>query len=175
MILSQRLATLALSLVFAGAAALAQTGTSVTFGGLKARPDAPVEVNADNLTVNQTDGSAVFAGNVIAIQGDLRLTAAEVRVDYSQTGGVSKLTATGGVTLVSATDAAEAREAVYTLDSGTVVMTGDVLLTQGAAAISGQRLVLDLNAGTGRMEGRVQTVFTPGGRTPAPGTEAPKN
>jgi N utilization substance protein A len=28
-------------------------------------------------------------------------------------------------------------------------------------AISGQRLVLDLRAGTGRMEGRVQTVFTP--------------
>lgn len=170
---SSRLAALVLSLILVGSAAGAQTGTAVTFGGLSARSDAPVEVNADSLTVNQTDGSAVFAGNVIAVQGDLRLTAAEVRVDYSQAGGVSKLTATGGVTLVSATDAAEAREAVYTLDDASVVMSGDVLLTQGRAAISGQRLVLDLNAGTGRMEGRVQTVFTPGGGSAGPG--APKN
>jgi lipopolysaccharide export system protein LptA len=41
-------------------------------------------------------------------------------------------------------------------------MTGSVLLTQGRNAIAGERLVLDLKAGTGVMEGRVKTVFTPG-------------
>ena len=59
--------------------------------------------------------------------------------------------------------AAEAREAVYTVAAGIVEMTGDVLLTQGASALSGQRLVLDLKAGTGVMEGRVSTTFVPGG------------
>jgi lipopolysaccharide export system protein LptA len=43
-----------------------------------------------------------------------------------------------------------------------VEMEGDVLLTQGQNALSSQRLSIDLNAGTGRLEGRVQTIFVPG-------------
>lgn len=153
-----------------GAGGVLAQGASVEFGGLRQDAALPVEVSADSLTVNQTDGSALFEGNVIAVQGDLRLTAGAVQVRYAQGGGaIETLTATGGVTLVSATDAAESREAVYSVQTGSVVMTGDVLLTQGRNAISGERLVLDLTAGTGRMEGRVQTVFTPGG------TVAPKN
>jgi lipopolysaccharide export system protein LptA len=42
-------------------------------------------------------------------------------------------------------------------------MTGDVLLTQGQAAIRGGRLVIDLKSGAGRMEGGVTTTFVPGG------------
>ena len=46
-------------------------------------------------------------------------------------------------------------------------MTGDVLLTQGTSALSGKQLTVDLNTGTGVMEGRVQTVFVPAnGKTP---------
>jgi lipopolysaccharide export system protein LptA len=41
-------------------------------------------------------------------------------------------------------------------------MEGDVLLTQGQNALSSERLSIDLNAGTGRLEGRVQTIFVPG-------------
>lgn len=156
-------------LLLSGGAALAQ-GAAVEFGGLQQDPTLPVEVTADSLTVNQADGTALFSGQVIAIQGDLRMTAAEVTVIYAEDGGgVDRLHATGGVTLVSPTEAAEAREAVYTVATGSVVMTGDVLLTQGRAAISGQTLVLDLRAGTGTMQGRVQTVFTPGAAA------APKN
>lgn len=143
----------------------------VAFGGLRQDTTLPVEVTADSLNVNQTDGTAVFTGNVLAVQGDMRLSAAEVRVAYAKEGNaIETLHATGGVTLVNATDAAEAREAVYTIASGNVVMTGDVLLTQGKNAISGQKLVLDLKAGTGVMEGRVKTVFTPGA---APADEKP--
>ncbi len=60
------------------------------------------------------------------------------------------------MTLVNATDAAESAEAVYTLASGNVVMTGNVLLTQGPNAIAGEKLVLDLTNGTGVMDGRVK-------------------
>jgi lipopolysaccharide export system protein LptA len=42
-------------------------------------------------------------------------------------------------------------------------MTGGVLMTQGQAAIKGERLVINLKTGTGRMEGGVTTTFTPGG------------
>jgi lipopolysaccharide export system protein LptA len=66
--------------------------------------------------------------------------------------------------MANATDAAESKEAVYTIGSGNLVMTGDVLLTQGKSAIAGQKLVIDLKAGTGTMQGRVSTTFVPGNK-----------
>ena len=155
------IAVLALLALFP-AMGLAQ-GASVAFGGLKQDTTLPVEVSADQLAVNQADGTAMFTGNVLVGQGEMRLSAGRVKVEYTADGnGISKLFASEGVTLINATDAAEAREAIYTIDSGNVVMTGDVLLTQGGNALSGQKLVIDLKAGTGVMEGRVQSVFQPG-------------
>lgn len=149
-------------LALSPAVGLAQ-GASVAFGGLKQDTSLPVEISADQLSVNQADGTAVFTGNVLVGQGEMRLSAGLVKVEYTTDGsGISKLYASEGVTLINATDAAESREAVYTIASGSVIMTGDVLLTQGGNALSGQKLVIDLKAGTGVMEGRVQTVFQPG-------------
>jgi lipopolysaccharide export system protein LptA len=136
----------------------------VAFGGLRQDTTLPVEVKAESLTVNQTDGSATFTGNVLVGQGEMRLAAQTVRVEYAADGkSIAKLHATGGVTLASNSDAAESNEAVYAVDAGTVLMTGNVLLTQGPSAIAGQKLLIDLKAGTGRMEGGVSTVFSPGG------------
>ncbi len=135
----------------------------VRFGGLTQDTTLPVEVASDSLSVDQTDGSAVFTGNVIVKQGDMRMTAALIRVQYAEGGGsIQSLHASGRVTLVSPTDAAEADDAVYTIDSGNVVMTGNVLMTQGAAAISGEKLTVNLKDGTGVVTGRVKTIFTPG-------------
>lgn len=136
---------------------------NIAFGGMKQDTTLPVSLNADTLSINNADGTAEFSGNVIVIQGDMHLKAGKVQVEYLPNGGgIKTLHATGGVTLINVADAAQSKEAVYTIDSGNVVMTGDVLLTQGANAISGQKLVINLNAGTGVMEGRVQTVFSPG-------------
>ena len=157
------LVALVFALDLAGSHATAQQA-NIAFAGMKQDTSLPVEVDADNLSINNADGSAVFAGNVIVVQGEMRLTAGEVRVEYASAGGgIKTLHASGGVTLINTADAAEARDAVYTIESGNVVMTGDVLLTQGANAISGQKLVINLKDGTGVMEGRVKTVFAPGG------------
>ncbi|MEA5159396.1 LptA/OstA family protein [Cereibacter johrii] len=139
-------------------------GAEVAFGGgLKQDTTLPVEIGSDQLQVNQSDGTAVFSGNVRVAQGPMRLGAQSVRVEYAPGGGaIRSLHASGGVTLANGSEAAEAKEAVYTIESGEVVMTGDVLLTQGPNTLAGQKLVIDLTAGTGRMEGRVQTVFQPG-------------
>lgn len=148
-------------LLWAGPA-LAQQA-SIAFGGLKQDTSLPVQIDADQLAVNNADGTAVFTGNVLIAQGEMRLAASEVKVEYKTDGsGISRLFAKGGVTLTNATDAVEAREAIYTIDSGAMEMSGDVLLTQGASAISGQKLLIDLKSGTGSMQGRVQTVFKPG-------------
>jgi lipopolysaccharide export system protein LptA len=147
-------------------AAAAAQGREIAFGGLRQDTSLPVEVTADSLSVDQAEGTAVFSGAVLVVQGELRLSAAEVRVEYgADQREIRRLHATGGVTIANATDAAEAREAVYTVATGEVVMSGDVLLTQGENAIAGQRLRLDLKSGTGTMEGRVTTVFRPGAAT----------
>lgn len=125
-----------------------------------------VEVTADALSVNQQDGTAVFDGNVLVVQGEVRMSAGKVRVEYGQSGGssgISRLVASGGVTFVTSTDAVEAQEADYSVEAGTVRLSGDVLLTQGPNAISGDTLTVDLQSGSGTMEGRVRTVFNTGG------------
>jgi len=143
--------------------ALAQ-GALVDLGSGAFDSGQPVEVSADSLSVDQSTGQAVFDGNVLVVQGDVRISAARVEIVYASgeggaPNGIERLKASGGVTFVTATDAAEAQEAVYIIDSSNVVLTGGVLLTQGATAISGERLVVDLKSGSGRMEGRVRTVI----------------
>lgn len=136
----------------------------VAFAGLRSDTSAPVEVTADKLSVNQADGSATFTGKVLIVQGPMRLQAAEVRVEYgnAERSRISRLHASGGVTLVSQAEAAEAREAVYDVAQGAVEMTGDVLLTQASNVLSGQRLTIDLKTGTGQMDGRVRSILQPG-------------
>jgi lipopolysaccharide export system protein LptA len=146
-----------IALVFA-VPATAQT--NINLGGIAADPSAPVEVTADNLNVDQDTGSAVFSGNVVIGQGDLRLSAPSVQVTYAaDSGDITRLQATGGVTFATATEAAEAQSADYNLASGLLTLNGDVLLTQGQSALSADSMVLDLNAGTAQMNGRVRTVF----------------
>ena len=144
-------------------AAPAFAQTNINLGGIRADSSAPVEVAADSLTVDQDTGTAVFSGNVAIGQGDLRLSAGSVRVIYDEaTGDITKLNASGGVTFVTATEAAEAQTAVYDLTSGTIVLTGDVLLTQGASALSANQMTVNVNTGTAQMSGRVRTVFQRG-------------
>ncbi len=142
-------------------ASLAQ-GTSVGFGTSAQQTDAPIEVTADRLAVDQASGKASFEGNVLVIQGELRLSADRILVEYGdgQT-GIDKLHARGNVVLVSGKDAAEAASAAYKVDTGEIIMTGDVLMTQGRTILSSQRMAINLRANTARLEGRVRTVLKP--------------
>jgi lipopolysaccharide export system protein LptA len=154
---------LALGLALLAGAALAQQA-KIAFGDLNQDTSLPVEVQADQLAVNNADGTAVFSGNVVVVQGKMKLAAGEVRVTYgSDQKEIDKLVASGGVIVTNLGDAAEAREAVYTIASGQIVLSGDVLLTQGGSAMAGQKLTIDLKDGSGVMEGRVTTTFVPGG------------
>lgn len=142
------------------APALAGAQTNINLGGIAADPTAPVEVTADSLTVDQATGTAIFSGNVLIGQGDLRVAAQQVQVVYDgDTGDITLLLATGNVTFVTETEAAEAETADYNLRAGTLTMTGNVLLTQGASAISAERMTVNLTEGTAQMDGRVRTVF----------------
>lgn len=143
-------------------AALAQ---NVAFGGISADTSAPVEMSADNLSVNQTDGSAVFTGNVIIAQGEMKLQAAEVTVNYVEGSQqrIKSLLATGGVTLISGPDAATAEQGLYEVDSGVINLSGDVVMTQGENVLTGDKMRVNLADGSARVEGRVRTVLQPDG------------
>ncbi len=156
-----RLMALIAALVL-GTSAAAQT--NVALGGLTVDTTAAIEVTAESLKVDQDTATAVFSGDVVIGQGDLRLTAGEVTVVYGDdTTEIAKLIATGGVTLVTATEAAEAQEADYDIVTGLLTLTGDVLLTQGASAISAERMRINVTDGTATMDGRVRTVLQQGG------------
>ena len=135
-------------------------GTQVAFGTVAQDSSLPVEVTSDNLNVNQNDGTAIFTGNVVIGQGEMRLAAPRVLVVYLEDqSGIERLQATGGVTLVSGPDAAEAAQANYNVQTGMIEMQGDVLLVQGTSAITADTMYVDTAAGTARMNGRVKTVL----------------
>lgn len=158
----------ALLLIGASAPAVAQTsptssaqGMGLSFSGLRNVRGLPVEIRADELQVNNQTGETVFSGDAVLGQGDMRLAAPVIRVFYAAAGDgrIERLEASGGVTLVTAAEAAEARDAVYEVEAGTVRMSGDVLLTQGQNVLSGDRLFVNVLTEQGRMEGRVRTII----------------
>jgi lipopolysaccharide export system protein LptA len=163
MILKLRSLVLAATLSAIATLAPAQEA-KIAFGDLKQDTSLPVEVTSETFSVNNADGTAVFSGGVVVTQGEMKLAAAEVRVKYNaDQSSIEELIASGGVIVTNLGDAAEAKEAVYTIASGQIVLTGDVLLTQGPSAMSGQKLRISLKDGTGVMEGGVTTTFVPGG------------
>ncbi|MGR3273304.1 lipopolysaccharide transport periplasmic protein LptA [Thalassococcus profundi] len=150
------LSALALCAIVSAASAQSQ----VAFGSMAQDTSAPVEVSADSLSVNQSDGTALYTGNVVIGQGDMRLSAPRVLVVYGeQQNRIDRLEATGGVTLVSGDEAAEAERADYNIEAGTVVMRGNVLVTQGPNAITSEEMTVDLDTGTAQLTGRVRTVL----------------
>lgn len=156
---------LALTFVFLTAlgASVAVAQVNIGFGGAAYDNRQPVEITADGLTVDQSTGEAVFSGNVLVIQGDLRMAAARVRVINETAGGaandVREVIASGGVLITSGADAAEGAQAIYSVGSSLLTLSGNVLVTQGATAISGDRMVVNLRTGNGSVDGRVRTVL----------------
>ncbi|MEP1767325.1 MAG: LptA/OstA family protein [Sulfitobacter sp.] len=139
-------------------------GASVAFGTIAQDTNLPVEVSSDELTVDQATGAAIFTGNVVIGQGEMRLSAQRVLVVYRATSdGIAKMEATGGVTIVSGPDAAESQRADYSIDDGTIVMQGNVLLAQGKSALSADKMTIHLRDGTARMTGNVRTRLQTGG------------
>ena len=140
----------------------AQAG-QVAFDKTQADRNLPVEVTSDNLSVNQADNTATFTGNVVIGQGEMRLAAPRVLVVYlPDRTGIESLEATGGVTLVSGEDAAEAERADYNISTGMIELRGNVLLVQGTNAITGETVLVDTAGGTAQVSGRVKTILQPG-------------
>lgn len=154
----------ALCLVVAADGVAAQ-GAAVPFGDIRHDNSLPVEVTADQLDIDQQSGVAVFTGNVLVGQGEMRLKAPRLRVEYARRaadgsgGRIERMQASDGVILNNGRATAEAEAADYTVATGVVVMTGNVILTQDSNVLAGERFVVQLRDGTGVMTGRVRTIL----------------
>ncbi len=141
----------------------APRGTNLSLGAFKLSADEPVQVVSDTLQMDQNINTAIFTGNVQVEHGDLQLNSDTVIVEYgtpegsTKTNQILRITAKGDVKVTSPTETAESREAVYTLATREIVMTEDVVVTQGPNIVTGQRMVVKLDDGTAVMQGRVHT------------------
>ena len=117
--------------------------------------NAPVDVAADRIEVQDRADRAIFSGNVVARQGNMTMSAARLTVAYTDTSGVDvqRLEASGGVTLRTPGETARGNFAIYDVNRRIVTMTGGVHLTQGQNRVQGGRLVLDLNTSRAVMDG----------------------
>ncbi len=135
-------------------------GTSVAFGSGQDNSDQPVEATSENLSVDQDAGTALFTGNAVIGQGDLRLFAPRVLIIYNQDQSeIDRIEARGGVTIVSGEDEAEAQEADYFVKDGNMVLVGEVLMTQGLSAVASDKATINLNDGSAVMTGNVKSIF----------------
>jgi lipopolysaccharide export system protein LptA len=179
-------AAAALVLIACLPAAIAAAQESNGLAGHDSRQ--PIEITSDTLTVEQPKQLATFAGNVDAIQGEMKLRADRLLVHYARSdaagsgtagsgsgaGGaadpadnsIRMIEAFGKVVITSPAESAQGDAGVYDVVAGTMQLTGDVVLTRGENVIRGNRLDMDLNTGLSTVSGgkrseRVRAVFSP--------------
>jgi lipopolysaccharide export system protein LptA len=160
---------LALTAALATAAA-AQVKQEQPVSALKGHnSNAPVDVSADRIEVQDRADRAVFAGNVHAVQQDLTLDTPRLTVAYSGgTGGnnvqIHRLDAAGGVVVKSPSETAKGDMGIYDLDRKLITLIGNVQLDRENNQVSGQRLVIDLDSGRAVVDGGPPGVNSSGGR-----------
>lgn len=91
-----------------------------------AADNAPLEISADKaLEWNQTAKTYTARGNAVAKQGDVSIRAETLTALYTKNSSdITSLSATGGVTLSTATDTATSEDASYDLTSGKAILSG---------------------------------------------------
>lgn len=152
------------TILLIGVTAAASAQTSIDLGGMAVDPEEEIEVTSQTLSVDQETGFAIFEGDVVVIQGELRMSAERVEVLFiDETNEISRLIATGGVLLANAEDEAEADRADYDITTQMLTMTGDVLVNQGETVIAADSMVVNVTDGSAVMQGRVRTTLQQGG------------
>ncbi len=194
------LAACAAPLAATGAAAQGaqQPGLGNSFGGLQVQGDQPIAIESNQLDVDDGQSLATFSGAVRVQQGETSMEADKLLVYYvRQEGGgaqpasagsnvpgassdISRLEATGGVTIRSAEQVATATKADFDMATQVAVLTGDVVLSQGENVATGCILRIQMDTGVARLQsqncggasgggGRVRMLLSPGaGGAPTP-------
>lgn len=189
-------ATLAAGLILGGPALAEKPARKDSpFGNIGGGGKDPIKIDADRLDVFDRENRAVFAGNVVAVQGDSTIRCSTMTVTYKRgkdtpgkdakadaageasaprnpaENGIQKVECAGPVTVVQKDQVATGEHAVFDQDAKRIVLTGNVVLSQCQNVTRGQRLVYDMNTGRANMDpvagGRVSALFVPGEKAEA--------
>ena len=159
-------------------AALAATTSLMPLHAQIGSSGSAVEVEADNLEYFQSDGRAVYTGNVRATQGQAQITTDKLTAvcslgsapaGQSQTGQpceeIRQLVAESNVLYTTPDLRIRGDRAEYDYPTDTITITGDVIMTRGNEAVMrGTRIVYNVGQGVSRMTAgneRVNTILTP--------------
>ena len=155
------------------------TATAAAFAGIQAgaqaiaghNSNAPVNFAADRIELQDRQNRVVLSGNVDITQAGLRVRSARTLVNYSDAGSLSiqRITATGGVQVTRADEAANGDVAVYDFDRRIITMAGNVRLRRGGDTLNGGRLVIDLRTGVSSIDGRASGSSSVTGETTTTG------
>ena len=129
--------------------------------------NAPVDVSADRMEVQDRADRAVMAGNVHVKQQELTLDTARLTIAYTNGPGglkMQRLDASGGVVVKSPTETARGAFGVYDLNRKLITLVGGVQLIRQQSQISGSRLVIDLTTGRAVVDGGAPGLGGSGGR-----------
>lgn len=160
--MSRRLPSFRAAIVV-GAAALAlggapAVGQGEVGAGLRNHDtDAPVDIGADRIEVDDRSNRAIISGGVDVRQAALRLRADRVTIAYSPRGDneIQRIDATGGVTVTSPTETIRGNTAIYDLNARIITLLGNVTLRNADGNVNGGRLIYDLRSGRAVMDGGV--------------------
>lgn len=140
--------------------------------------NAPIDFDADRIELQDRADRAVLAGNVSVKQAEMTLTAQRLTIAYTGqvVGGnpqVSRLDASGGVTVRRPDQTARSQYAIYDLNRRVITMLGNVSLTQGGGnTVNGGRLTINLDTGRAIIDGSAVSAPAGGGADdPAAGVQ----
>ena len=124
----------------------------------KHNTNAPIDFGADQIELQDKANRAVLTGNVAVKQAEMTLNAARMNVAYTGqvidgNPQVSRLDASGGVTVRRPDQTARGQYAIYDLNRRVITMLGAVRLTQGPNTVNGARLTINLDTGRAVIDG----------------------
>jgi lipopolysaccharide export system protein LptA len=153
----------ALATVALGGVALAQTPISALRGH---NTNAPIDVVADRIEVQDRTDRAIWSGDVKVTQGQLTLEAQRLTLAYTTAGGleIDRLDASGGVLVRSPSETARGDFGIYDINRRIITLIGSVRLERGGSSLSGARLTIDMNSGRAVVDGGAAGIGESGGR-----------
>jgi len=149
------------------AAQPAQThATQQSLGLGKHDSSAPINISSDNFLGDLTTKIGTYSGNVVVVQGDMKMRADRVRVDVVDS-KPSKIYSHGNVVVEAPNGTATGDDGLYDLTPNTITLTGKVVLTKEKDVMRGTSVVMDMNTNLAHLTakgmpgGRVQALFIP--------------
>lgn len=97
-------------------------------------------ITADTLLFDYRQRMCVFEGNVVVVEPRVRMESQKLHVFFDASNNVESVVATESVKVTQANRVATCGRAVYTVESGAIVMTIDPMLARGRDELHGDEI-----------------------------------